>query len=381
MTLISLSTEPITMSAPDISDRERQLVQEVLSSGILSGGRFLEEFERRIGGLCGGRPAVGVSSGTAGLHTAVIAAGLRPGDEVVTTSFSFVSSANCVLYERASPVFADIDPVTLNMDPASVEAAITPRTRGIIAVHVFGQPVDMDPVLEIARRRGLFVIEDACEALGAEYKGRPAGTLADAGVFAFYANKQITTGEGGVVVSGRDDVAAAIRALRNQGRAPGDTWLQHSRLGFNYRLSELHAAIGVGQLERLDALLANRARVARGYTERLAGDDRIELPYIASTTTRMSWFVYVVRLQHGIDRDWVIRELQDRGIPGRAYFPPIHLQPYMREQLGCGPGLLPVTERESARTLALPFHGALTDPQLDYVCAHLRDVIGQFRTR
>lgn len=378
MTLTSLPTEPITMSAPDISDRERELVRQVLDSGTLSGGHFTAQFERQMCRLLDVGHAVAVSSGTAGLHSAVIAAGLRESDEVITTPFSFVASANCVLFERAVPVFADIDPETLNIDPARIEACITPRTRGIIVVHVFGQPCDMDAVNEIARRRGLFVIEDACEALGAEYKGRPVGSLGDAAVFAFYANKQITTGEGGVVVSNRGDIAAQVASLRNQGRDPGDSWLRHVRLGFNYRLSELHAAIGVAQLERLETLLANRARVAAGYTQRLSGVDGLELPRAASTTTRMSWFVYVVRLSPRVDRDHVILSLQERGVPARAYFPPIHLQPYFRES-GHSEGTLPITEREAARTLALPFHGRMTDGQLDYVCAQLQDVLERSR--
>ena len=375
MTLTSSPAEPITMSAPDIGEREHELVGQVLRSGTLSGGPFAVEFERSMASLLGVRHAVAVSSGTSGLHAAVIAAGLREGDEVITTSFSFVASANCVIYERAIPVFADIDPVTLNIDPARLESCITPRTRGIVVVHVFGQPADMDRVNEIARRHGLFVIEDACEALGAHYKGRPAGALGDAAVFAFYANKQITTGEGGVVVTNRDDLAATVAALRNQGREPGDSWLCHSRLGFNYRLSELHAAIGVAQLERFESLLANRARVAASYTKRLAGVESIEVPRIVPSTTRMSWFVYVVRLPHGVDRDRVILQLQERGIPGRPYFPPIHLQPYFRELTVGRAETLSVTEREAARTVALPFHGRLTDGQVDYVCAHLQDVV------
>src|SRR5688572_1792800 len=380
MAPISIPAKPISMSAPDIGDRERELVQQVLSSGTLSGGPFAGEFERRFETLLGARHAVAVNSGTAGLHAAVIAAGLQAGDEVVTTPFSFVASANCILYERGIPVFADVDSLTLNIDPAQLEAQITPRTRGIVVVHVFGQPAGMDEVLDIARRRGLWVVEDACEALAAEYKGRPAGTFGDAAVFAFYPNKQITTAEGGIVVTQRDDVAAAIRALRNQGREPGDSWLTHSRLGFNYRLSELHAAVGVAQMERLDVLLASRARVAAGYTERLAGSDCVEVPRIASTTTRMSWFVYVVRLPPGVDRHAVVIRLEQHGIPARAYFPPIHQQPYFRQRFAYAPGMLPVTEREGTRTLALPFHGGLSDSQLDYVCTHLQDVVTQLRS-
>jgi perosamine synthetase len=375
MALTTVPTESITMSAPDISERERELVQQVLASGTLSGGVLTEEFERHIREHVHVRNAVAVSSGTAGLHAALVAAGLRSGDEVVTTSFSFVASANGILYERAVPVFADIDPVTLNIDPGQLEAAITPRTRGMVVVHVFGQPADMDSILDIARRHELFVIEDACESLGAEYKGQRTGSFGDAAVFAFYANKQITTAEGGCIVSNRDDIAEIARALRNQGRQPGDEWLQHTRLGFNYRMSELHAALGVGQMERLNTLLDNRARVAEWYAERLR-DCRVELPQIGRNTTRMSWFVYVVRLPHGVDRECVILRLHERGIPARVYFPPIHLQPYFREGFGCRPGMLPITEREAARTLALPFHGRLTETQVDYICSQLQHVIG-----
>jgi len=363
------------MSAPDIGARERERVLDVLSSGILSGGPYARRFEQMFEQYLPVSHAIAVSSGTAGLHTCVVAAGLQPGDEVVTTPFSFVASANCILFERAVPVFADIDATTLNIDPRELEARITGRTKAIVVVHVFGQPVDMDPVLTIARRRGLFVIEDACEAFGAEYQGRRTGTLGDAAVFGFYPNKQITTGEGGVVVTPHDDVAASVRALRNQGREPGDLWLEHSRLGFNYRLSELHAAIGVAQLERADALLANRARVAAMYTERLAASHDVDVPAIAPETTRMSWFVYVIRLRHAIDRDGVIRHLQERGIPARPYFPPIHLQRHFRERFGCAPGMCPIAEREAARTIALPFHGGLSEEQVDFVCGQLGHVV------
>jgi perosamine synthetase len=365
----------IGMSAPDIGEREIQLAVEVLRSGVLSIGPMVERFEVQVAARIGVRHAVAISSGTAGLHACLIAAGVGPGDEVVTTSFSFAASANAVRYERARPVFVDIDPATLNIDPGLIERAITPRTRAILPVHVFGEPADMDPIREIAQRHGLAVIEDACEAIGAEYRGRPTGALGDAGVFAFYPNKQITTAEGGMIVTDRDDLAALYRSLRNHGRDVFDGWLQHSRLGYNYRMSELHAALGVAQMERLDELLGKRARVAAAYHERLSRTDYIEAPAAASTTTRASWFVYVVRLDIRIDRDAVIERLRARGIPSRPYFPPIHLQRHYREAFGHRAGDLPVTEREASRTLALPFHANVSEADIDRVCDALAHAV------
>lgn len=351
------------------------LVQEVMRSGVLSIGPVVERFEAMIAARAGTRHAVAVNSGTAGLHECIIASGIGDGDEVITSSFSFVASANAIAYERARPVFVDIDPLTLNIDPNRIEDAITPRTRGIMPVHVFGQPADMDPIRDIAARHRLVIIEDACEAIGAAYKGRAAGTLGDAGVFAFYPNKQITTGEGGVIVTDRDDIALACRSLRNQGRDVHDSWLQHTRLGFNYRLSELHAAVGVGQLERFDELMERRARVAAAYTKRIARIEGVEPPAMASTTTTASWFVYVVRLDASVDRDALIIALQERGIPSRPYFPPIHLQPHYRTAYGCAEGDLPVTESIASRTLALPFHADLPEEDVEYVCATIRELV------
>jgi perosamine synthetase len=301
------------------------------------------------------------------LHLCLSACGVQAGDEVITTSFSFVASANAVVYQGARPVFVDIDPVTLNIDPALVERAITPRTRALLPVDVFGQPADMDPLRVIAERHRLALIEDSCEAIGAEYRGRPAGTLGDAGVFAFYPNKQVTTGEGGIIVTNDDRVAATVRSQRNQGRDEFDAWLQHSRLGYNYRLSELHAAVGVGQMERFDDLLRQRAQVAEMYNRRLARVAGVEVPRVAATTTQASWFVYVVRLEPALDRRHVIERLQTRGVPSRPYFPPIHLQPHYQQTYGYRVGQLPVTEREAQRTIALPFHGKLTEEDVEYV--------------
>jgi perosamine synthetase len=362
----------IGMSAPDIGSSEVERVVQVLQSGVLSIGPVVDQFEQRIASYVGATTGVAVSSGTAGLHMCIVAAALGPGDEVITTPFSFVASANCILYERATPVFVDVDPHTGNLDPRRIAERITARTRAIVPVHVFGQPADMDPIGELARRHGLVVIEDACEAIGAEYKGRRAGTLGDAGVFAFYANKQITTGEGGMLVTNRADWARTFVSIRNQGRDEMNGWLDHSRLGYNYRMTELSAAIGVAQMERIDELLGNRARVAASYTKRLAGVPGVDVPHMAATTTRMSWFVYVVRLDPSLDRDRIIRALAAEGIAARAYFPAIHLQPLYRERFGYTEGAFPVAERLSRTSLALPFHGRLSDSDVDYVSERLQ---------
>ena len=371
----------VPMSRPSIGEREIELVNEVLRSAFLSIGPMVERFEQASAQFVGSRHAAAVSSGTAGLHLCVRAAGISDGDEVITSPFSFVASANCVLYERARPVFVDIEPDTLNMDPGRIEAAVTSRTRAILPIHAFGQPADMDPILEIARRHNLLVIEDACEAIGAEYKGSKAGTIGDAGVFAFYPNKQMTTGEGGVIVTDRSDWDALFRSLRNQGRDVFDSWLNHSRLGYNYRLDELSAALGVAQLERIDQLLRKRERVARMYNERLARIAGVSLPFVAPTTTRMSWFVYVVRLSSELDRDRVMTELAKQGIPSRPYFTPIHLQPFYRELHGHREGEFPVTEELATAVLALPFYGGMEEEQIDRVCDGLAETLTHRRVR
>jgi len=365
----------IPMSAPDITEVEREAVRRVLDTPCLSIGPCIRDFETELGRYLGVRHAVGVSSGTAALHLAVIAAGIGEGNEVITTPFSFVASANCILYERGRPVFVDIEPDTLNINPALIEDAITPRTRAVLPVHAFGQPADMDAITQVAQRHGLVVIEDACEAIGAEYKGRKAGTLGDTAAFAFYPNKQMTTGEGGVIVTDRDDWADLYRSLRNQGRDVFDAWLNHTRLGYNYRLDEMSAALGLAQLSRIEDLLRKRERVAAVYTERLAHLPGVSVPYIAPSTTRMSWFVYVIRLADGVDRQRVMHELEKRGIPSRPYFTPIHLQPFYRERYGYREGDFPVTDAVAQRVLALPFSAVMTEEQVDYVCHHLRLVL------
>ena len=372
------------MCEPDLSEAERAAVHEVLRTPILSLGPQLDLFERKLAARVGARHAVGVSSGTAGLHLCMLAAGVGEGDLVLTTPFSFVASANCILYAHATPVFVDVDPLTLTIDPdalARKARALVRRGRrraclkAILPVHVFGQPADMDPILEIARRYALAVIEDACEAIGATYKGRAVGSLGDAGVFAFYPNKVITTGEGGMIVTHDPAWDALFRSLRNQGRDVFDGWLTHSRLGYNYRLDELSAALGVVQVERLDELLCRRERDAGWYAERLQRLEGIELPTLASWTTRMSWFVYVIRLEAVAERDRVIRELARRGIPARPYFPPIHLQPFYRQRFGFAPGSFPVAEAAGGACLALPFSGTMREEQVDVVCGELEEVL------
>lgn len=361
----------IPMSSPDITQLEIEAVNEVLRTPFLSIGPKIKAFEAALADYTGARYAVGVNSGTSGLHLAIIAAGIQDGDEVITPSFSFIASANAVLYERGKPVFVDINPLTGNIDPSLIEAAITERTKAIMPVHAFGQPADMDPILEIARRHNLRVIEDSCEAIGATYKGRMAGTMGDAAVFAFYPNKQMTTGEGGLIVTNHEDWDTLFRSLRNQGRDVFDAWLNHTRLGYNYRLDEMSAALGLAQVQRLDEILVKRARVAEWYNQRIEAIPGIEKPFITETTTRMSWFVYVVRCQEGVNRNALMSQLEENGVPSRPYFTPIHLQPFYQQQFGWQRGDLPMTERAGDSFLALPFSGVMTESQVDYVCQQL----------
>lgn len=370
---MSPASEPIPIARPDVGPREEELVLEVLRSGNLSLGPMGPRFERAFADWVGVRHAAAVSSGTAGLHLLAHLAGAGPGDEVITSPFSFVASANCALYTGADVVFADIDPTTFNLDPAAVEAAITPRTKAIVAVHIFGLPCRIEEIRAIADRHGIAVIEDAAEALGARRQGRMVGTTGSPAVFAFYPNKQMTTGEGGIVTTDDDEVHAAILSLRNQGRADAGQWLAHDRLGWNYRMDDLSAAVGLAQVERLDGILARRAEVADRYSALLARVDGVELPVEVPGDTR-SWFVYTVLLDPAVDRDAVIGLLAERGIASKPYLPAIHLQPLYRD-LGHRPGELPACEAVSARCLALPFFGALTAEQQERVAAELADVL------
>jgi perosamine synthetase len=330
-----------------------------MRSGRLSLGPTIDLFEEAFAERVGAPFAAAVSSGTAGLHLLCVSAGILPGDEVITTPYSFAASANCFLYEGGVPVFADIDRRTLNMDPAAVEAAVTPRTKAIVAVDIFGYPCELDELRRIADRHGLALIQDSCEALGAAYRGARVGSHAPPCVFAFYPNKQITTGEGGMITTHSEEEWRLLRSLRNQGRGDEGGWLEHVRLGFNYRLDDIHAAIGIGQVERLDEILGLRGRVAERYDELLGGLGAVELPCPDDAEHRRSWFVYVVALPDNETRERVIAAFEREGIGYNRYLPSIHLQPYMRERFGFREGLCPVAEDVSPRTLALPFFTAL----------------------
>ncbi len=363
----------IPLAAPDITEADIEAVTGVLRTPWLSMGPKLAEFEDAVARSVGVPHAVAVNSGTSALHLCVRALGIADGDEVIVPSFAFIAVANAVRYERAVPVFVDVEPVTLTMDAGRIEEAITPRTRAIVVVHTFGCPADMSPIMRIARRRGLAVIEDACEALGAEYQGRPAGSLGDVGVFAFYPNKQVTTGEGGMVVARDPVIAATVRRLRNQGRDDAAGWYQHVELGFSYRLPEMNCALGVEQLKRMDAVLRRRDEIAAGYHRRLSGRPGLAVPPQEVPRRRISWFAYVVRLGQEYSqagRDRVVREMASRGIQCGRYFAPIHRQPIYRG-MSEGASAMPVTEAHAPRCLALPFFNRIRDDEMGEVCRAL----------
>ena len=387
----------VPLSRPSITQREIDLVVEVLSSGTLSLGGRLPEFEEHFAAYVGARYAVAVNSGTSALHLCVRALGIGAQDAVITSSFSFVASANCLLYEGALPIFVDIDPETLNLDPRKIERYLREecsyapgspypvdrktgrRVRAILPVHVFGLPCDLDAICAIAEEYGLQILEDACEALGAEYQGRRVGTFGNAGVFAFYPNKQMTTGEGGMIVTNDASLADACRSMRNQGRDESCSWLQHARLGYNYRLSELHCALGLGQLERIGELLQLRAHAAAVYDRLLSGVDELILPAAPSGRTR-SWFVYVVRLNMPSPRalrDHMLGELRAQGIGCQAYFPSIHQQPYFASYTPHGGWNLPQTERASASSIALPFFPGESEQEIEQACTALSALLEQ----
>jgi perosamine synthetase len=368
--------EPIPLARPVIGAEEEALVLEVLRSGRLSLGPMLPRFERDFASWLGAPCASAVSSGTAGLHLALRAVGVRDGDEVITTPFSFVASANVILFERARPVFADIDPVTLNMSPDAAAAAVTDRTRALLPVHVFGYPADIAAL----ERIGFPIVEDACEALGARHEdGSLVGSGRRPAVFAFYANKQMTTGEGGVVTCADAGLKERIDSERNQGRAPNMDWLDHDRLGFNYRLSDIACALGIAQLRRLDEMLAGRARVAGLYADALGSLHDLTLPCPDHGALRRGWFVYVVQLPRGVDRDSVVRSLADRGVPSKPYFPAIHLMSFYREVFGHREGEFPVCEDVAARSIALPFFPEMSEAQVARVASALEEVLQQHR--
>jgi perosamine synthetase len=362
----------VPLSGPWLDEREEELVVDVLRSGRLSLGPTVDRFEEAFAEAVGAPYAAAVSSGTAGLHLLCVAEGVGPGDEVITSPYSFVASANCAVYEGATPVFADVDRRTLNVDPAAVEAAITERTRALVAVDIYGYPCELDELRAICERHGIALVQDACEALGSRYRGRLVGSHGPSAVFAFYPNKQITTGEGGIVTTHSEEEWRLLRSLRNQGRADSGGWLEHARLGFNYRMDDVRAAIGLGQLEKLDGILERRGAVAARYGRLLADVEGLDLPCADDGDHERSWFVYVVALPADADREDVIAALEARGVQSARYLPCIHLQAYMRERFGFGPGLCPVAEELSARTLALPFHALLEEDDQAYVAEALR---------
>jgi len=400
----------VPLSRPDITEKEINAVLSVLNTHYLSLGPKLKEFEESFASYLGMKHAVAVSNGTAGLHLAVRALGIGEGDAVITTPFSFIASANAMLYERAMPIFVDIDPLTLNIDAEKVKefvenqckwdrqgskgALVARRSQGlrlparhspksgtsatrvikaILPVHVFGHPVDMAPLMEISERYNLPIIEDACEAIGSEYKGQKVGTFGAASVFSFYPNKPITTGEGGLLVTDRDELADSFLQMRNQGRSTMKTaWLEHACLGYNYRMDELSAALGIAQMERIEEILRKREEVAQLYFDTLQDIDEIELPYIAPYAT-MRWFVFVIRVKEGVDRDGVMGFLREHGVGARPYFTPIHLQPFYREMFGYKEDDFPVTEQVSKRTIAIPFHNNLTEKEIKYVAFKLKE--------
>ncbi|MFL5917431.1 MAG: DegT/DnrJ/EryC1/StrS family aminotransferase [Gaiellaceae bacterium] len=371
------AVQEIPLSRPWLDEREEELVLDVLRSGRLSLGPWIERFEEEVAKRVGAPYAAAVSSGTAGLHLLCKIAAVGPGDEVITSPLSFVASANCFLLEGATPVFADVDPTTLNMDPDAVEAAVTERTRAIVAVDMFGFPCELDALRAIAERHGLMLIEDACESLGAEYRGRPLGGHGPPAAFAFYPNKQMATGEGGVVTTHSEHEWRLLCSLRNQGRSydGGGGWFHHVRLGLNYRWTDVQAAIGLAQLEKLDRILELRAEAARRYGELLADVDRVEPPAADDAEHRRSWFVYVVKLDSSVDRDGVMDSLRGDGVATAEYVPCIHLQPYMREQFGFEEGLCPVAEATAARTLALPFFTQIDPDDQERVVEVLRGAL------
>ena len=368
-------TRQIPLAKPYVDEREEELVLEVLRSGRLSLGPTIDRFEEAFAERVRAPFAAAVSSGTAGLHLLCRIAGVGVGDEVITSPYSFVASANCFIYEGATPVFADIDPLTYNLDPQAVEGAITERTRAIVAVDIFGYPCELEPLRDLVERHGLVLIDDSCEALGAEYRGAPIGSHGPSAVFAFYPNKQITTGEGGIVTTHSEDEWRLVKSLRNQGRADDGGWLDHARLGYNYRLDEVSAALGICQLEKLDSILALRAAAAARYTELLADVDGVRTPLADDDEHVRSWFVYVVELAAAIDRERVIVELARAGIQTARYLPSIHLQAYMRERYGFREGMCPVSEGVSARTLALPFFTEIDAADQERVVEVLRRAV------
>jgi len=372
----------VPLSSPDIIEKDIEAVVGVMKTRFLSIGPKVVEFEKKMGRYAGTRYAVAVNSGTSALHLIIRSLGIGEGDVVITTPFSFIASSNCILFERARPLFVDIEEETLNLNSDKVEEKLESLSReelkkvkALLVVDAFGQPADWDRFKKIGKKYNLLLIEDSAEALGSEYKGKKCGSFGGAGVFAFYPNKQITTGEGGVLVTDNEELARVARSMRSQGRGKSGEWLDHERLGYNYRMDELSAALGCSQMERIEEILDKRAKVAEMYRKKLAEIEEVQIPYIAPYVSRMSWFVYVIRLERGIDRDKVIKYLNEEGVQCKPYFTPIHLQPFYRKMFGYKEGDFPITEDVSGRTIALPFFNNLKEEQIDYVVKKLKEGI------
>lgn len=361
----------VPLSQPDVTKKEFNILKKVMKSNVLSIGPYLENFEDKIAKYIGVKHAIAVNSGTSGLHLLIRAFGISQGDQVITTPFSFVASTNCILYEGATPVFVDICPDTLNIDIDKIEEKINEKTKAILPVDVFGHPLDMARIMDIAKKHNIKVIEDSCEALGSEYDRIKTGSIADGSVFAFYPNKQITTGEGGVIVTNHDYISELCKSMRNQGRGTSNLWLHHERLGYNYRMNEFNAALGCAQIDRLDEILNKRMLVANKYCENLKAVKGIKTPFISPNVTNMSWFVYVIQLEPHINRDNLMKYLIDNGIQCKPYFTPIHLQPYITKLFGFKEGDFPITESVSQSTLALPFFNNIKKKQINYVVESL----------
>lgn len=364
----------IPLAKPYITEEDKGAVLEVLETPFLSLGPKLPQFERIMAEYAGRKYAVAVNSGTSALHLAIKALGIGPGDEVITTPFSFIASANCILYEGAKPVFVDVEEDTLNIDPEKVERAITPRTKAILPVDIFGHPCRWDEILDLAERHNLRVIEDSCEALGSEYKGKKCGSFGDISTFAFYPNKQITTGEGGVILTDDEEIYKMCQSWRNQGRGESGAWLVHETLGYNYRLDEMSCALGISQMQKIGEILQMREKVAEYYGELLSGIKGVKIPYIAPYATRVSWFVYVIRIKGR--RDEVMEHLNRKGIQCRPYFcPPLHLQPFYRQRFHYKEGDFPVAEQASREVLALPFFTTLSKKEIEEVVSAIKEVL------
>lgn len=364
----------ILLGPPSLDNQDMEAVIKVLKSGQLSLGEQTLKFEAEFANFVGAKYAALTSSGTTALHLAVLVQGIKAGDGVITSPFSFVASTNCFLYEKAMPQFVDIDPVTLNIDVNKLEAAITTKTKAILPVDIFGYPAEWETILSVAKKHQLKIIEDAAEALGAEYKGKKIGSLGHPAVFAFYPNKQMTMGEGGILTTNDRQLHQLVKGLLNQGRGPDMNWLKHEYLGYNYRATEIQAALGRSQLKKIRLFLKKRDKVAGWYNQRLAKIDGISTLIANDANHYRSWFVYVIRLNRQFDRDKIINRLNQAGIPSKAYLPPIHLQPYMNS-FGYQPGDFPVCEAVSASTLALPFFTQMTTSQVDFVCEKLEKVL------